>query len=85
MHDDINQFKEEVTRTVREIVESIVALDGLTLPDSNDHDLTEDLDSLGVEEMAFRLEDEFHIEIGGNDIENLTTINKIVDVVLKKN
>lgn len=43
-----------------------------------------DVDSLDLFEMIMTLEDEFHVEIGSDDLESLATVKDVMDYIKAK-
>lgn len=43
-----------------------------------------DVDSLDLFEMIMTLEDEFHVEIGSDDLESLATVKDVMDYMKAK-
>lgn len=43
-----------------------------------------DVDSLDLFEMIMTLEDEFHVEIGSDDLESLVTVKDVMDYMKAK-
>lgn len=43
-----------------------------------------DVDSLDLFEMVMTLEDEFHVEIGSDDLESLVTVKDVMDYMKAK-
>ncbi len=71
-----------------EVIKSIVD-EHLDIEDSSQITLQSkledfDVDSLDIAEIIMALEDEFDIEINDEDVENLTTIEDIVDYISEK-
>ena len=69
---------------VKEIVEEKLGLDGveITLDTNFKEDL--EIDSLDLFELVMALEEEFGTEIPSEDLENLTTVGKIIEYIESK-
>jgi len=69
---------------VKEIIEEKLGLDGveITLDTNFKEDL--DIDSLDLFELVMALEEEFGTEIPSEDLENLTTVGKIIEYIESK-
>lgn len=67
----------------------IIIAQQLNIPEEDikeDSNFKEDLDvdSLDLFEMVMTLEDEFHVEIGSDDLESLVTVKDVMDYMKAK-
>ncbi len=81
---DIQLDKETIFQKVKEVIQDTLQNKQVEItPASN---LVEDLkaDSLAIVTMAYSLEDELAVEIPDMDLEKLTTVDSVVQYILRR-